>query len=90
MIRFENEFIFLNGEYQFVARVSKILDFQTERFNVDFYSSKCCNLCAFKDYRYKNCPVNEDHVLVKIKYFELYKDWENQLINKYTLNGCNR
>ena len=81
MIRFENEFIFLDGECQFMARVDKILDFQeTCPFLND---SKCCTLCAFRDCCIKECPVDEDHILIKMKYFELYKDWENQLINEY-------
>ena len=79
MIRFENEFIFLGGEYQFVVRVNKILDFQKKCLFIN--DSRCCKLCAFRNRCINECPVDEDHTLVKIKYFELYKDWENQLIN---------
>ena len=79
MIRFENEFIFLNGEYQFVVRINKILDFQKECLFTN--TSRCCKLCAFRDCCIKECPVDENHILVEIKYFELYKDWEKS-INK--------
>lgn len=79
MIRFENEFIFLYGEYQFVARINKILDFKSRRLFIN--NLRCCVLCAFKDCCIKECPVDEDHILVKMKYFELYKDWEKS-INK--------
>lgn len=79
MIKFENEFIFLDGEYQFIARINKILDFKKKCLFIN--DLKCCVLCAFIDCCIKKCPVDEDHVLVKMKYFELYKDWEKS-INK--------
>lgn len=79
MIRFENEFIFLDGEYQFVARTNKILDFKNECLFIN--DLKCCTLCAFRDCCIKECPVDENYILVKMKYFELYKDWEKS-INK--------
>lgn len=78
MIRFENEFIFLNGEYQFIARINKILDFQKKYFFIN--KLRCCTLCAFRDCC-KGCPVDENHILVKMKYFKLHKDWEKS-INK--------
>lgn len=81
MNRFEDEFIFLDREYQFIASVNKILNFQKRCLIID--NPKCCNLCAFRNCCINKCPVDEDHILVKIKYFELYKDWENQLINEY-------
>ena len=81
MNRFENEFIFLDGEYQFVAKVKESLDFQKECFNISVYFSNCCKLCAFVDGCIKKCLVDENHVLVRIKYFELYKDWKKS-INK--------
>lgn len=79
MIRFENEFIFLDGEYQFIAKINKILDFQKKYFFIN--NLRCCTLCAFKDRCIKECPVDRDHILVKMKYFKLYKDWEKS-INK--------
>ena len=79
MIRFENEFIFLDGEYQFVARTNKILDFKNECLFIN--DLKCCTLCAFRDICIKKCLVDRDHILVNIKYFKLYKDWEKS-INK--------
>lgn len=79
MIRFENEFIFLDGEYQFVARINKILDFKSRRLFIK--NLRCCALCAFIDRCIKECPVDEDHILVKMKYFKLYKNWEKS-INK--------
>ena len=79
MIRFENEFIFLDGEYQFVARTNKILDFQKECLFINNFG--CCILCAFRDFCIKKCLVDRDHILVNIKYFKLYKDWEKS-INK--------
>lgn len=79
MIKFENEFIFLDGEYQFVARINKFLDFQKKCLFIN--NLRCCALCAFRDCCIKECPVDEDHILVEMKYFELYKDWEKS-INK--------
>ena len=79
MIRFENEFIFLYGEYQFVARTNKILDFKNECLFINNF--QCCKLCAFRDCCIKKCPGDEDHILVKMKYFKFYKDWEKS-INK--------
>mgnify|MGYP006369515359 CR=1 FL=1 len=78
MIRFENEFIFLDGEYQFVARINKILDFKKECLFIN--NLGCCAFCAFKDCC-KEGPVDDNHILVKMKYFELYKEWEKS-INK--------
>lgn len=79
MIRFENEFIFLDGEYQFIARINKILDFRKECLFIN--NLGCCTLCFFRNHCIKECPVDEDHILVEIKYFKLYKDWEKS-INK--------
>lgn len=79
MIRFENEFIFLDGEYQFVAKINKILDFKRKCLFIN--NLVCCTLCAFRNRCIKECPVDENHILVKMKYFELYKDWEKS-INK--------
>ena len=79
MIRFENEFIFLDGEYQFVVKISKFFDFKKKCLFINNF--KCCILCAFKDCCIKECPVDENHILVKMKYFKLYKGWEKS-INK--------
>ena len=79
MIRFENEFIFLDGEYQFIVRTNKFLDFQKKYLFIN--NIRYCTLCAFIDCCIKECPVDKDHILVKMKYFELYKDWEKS-INK--------
>lgn len=79
MNRFENEIIFLDGEFQFVANVNKILDFQEKCLIID--NPKCCLLCTFRNRCINECSVDECHILVKIKYFELYKDWEKS-INK--------
>ena len=79
MIRFENEFIFLDGEYQFIVRINKFLDFQKKCFFIN--NLRCCKLCAFGDLCIKKCPVDKNHILVKMKYFKLYKDWEKS-INK--------
>ena len=73
MNRFEHEFIFIDGECQFVARTNKILDFQKERLFINNFG--CCILCAFRDLCIKKCLVDRDHILVNIKYFKLYKDW---------------
>ena len=72
MIRFENEFIFLYGESQFVARIDEILDFQKKCLFIN--NCRCCNLCTFRNCCINKCPADESHALVKIKYFELYKD----------------
>lgn len=79
MIRFENEFIFLDGECQFIARINKFLDFKKKCLFIN--NLRCCAFCAFRDPCIKKCPVDKDHILVKMKYFKLYKDWEKS-INK--------
>ena len=79
MIRFKNEFIFFNGECQFVATINEILDFQKKCLFINNFG--CCKLCAFRDFCIKKCLVDRDHILVNIKYFELYKDWKNQYNN---------
>lgn len=79
MIRFENEFIFLDGEYQFIVRINKFLDFQKKCLFIN--NLGCCGLCAFRDCCIKECPVDENHILIEMKYFELYKNWEKS-INK--------
>lgn len=67
MIRFENEFIFLDGEYQFIARINKILDFKKKCLFIN--NLGCCELCAFRDPCIKECPVDENHILVKNEIF---------------------
>ena len=79
MKRFREEFIFVEGEYQFIARINKILDFQKDCLFINNF--RCCKLCAFRDCCIKECSVDENHILVEMKYFELYKDWKKS-INK--------
>lgn len=79
MKRFREEFIFVEGEYQFISRINKILDFQKKRLFIN--RPRCCKLCAFRDCCIKECSVDENHILVEMKYFELYKDWKKS-INK--------
>ena len=80
MIRFREEFIFVEGEYHFAIGAGKAVRFQCENFNSIPCFGLCCNLCVKNHRCFGECPAGS-YVLINIKYFELYKEWENS-INK--------
>ena len=75
MKRFREEFIFVEGEYHFAIGEGKAVRFQYENLNPISCIGLCCNLCAKKHHCFGECPAGRG-VLVNIKYFELYKEWE--------------
>lgn len=80
MKRFREEFIFVEGEYHFAIGEGKAVRFQYENFNPTSCIGLCCNLCAKKYHCFGECPAGSG-VLINIKYFELYKEWETQYNN---------
>ena len=80
MKRFREEFIFVEGEYHFAIGGGKAVRFQYENLNPISCLGLCCNLCAKKHHCFGKCPAGSG-VLVNIKYFELYKEWETQYNN---------
>ena len=81
MYRFKEELVFFGGELHFIAEIEESLRFQREKFNIKSRKITCCKLCVWTNKCPKNCPVGTDSVLIKMKYFELYKAWEKS-INK--------
>lgn len=80
MQRFREEFIFVEGEYHFAIGEGKAVRFQYENLNPISCFGLCCNLCVKKHHCFGECPAGS-YVLINIKYFELYKEWEKS-INK--------
>lgn len=80
MIRFREEFIFVEGEYHFAIGAGKAVRFQCENFNSIPCFGLCCNLCVKNHHCFGECPAGS-YVLINIKYFKFYKDWEKS-INK--------
>ena len=78
MIRFREEFIFVEGEYHFAIGAGKAVRFQCENFNSIPYFGLCCNLCVKNHHCFGECPAGS-YVLIKIDYFERYKKWENSI-----------
>lgn len=78
MKRFREEFIFVEGEYHFAIGEGKAVRFQYENLNLISCIGLCCNLCAKKHHCFGECPAGSG-VLINIKYFELYKEWENSI-----------
>ena len=78
MKRFREEFIFVEGEYHFAIGGSKAVRFQYENLNPISCFGLCCNLCVKNHHCFDECPAGSG-VLVNIKYFELYKEWENSI-----------
>ena len=76
MKRFREEFIFIEGEYHFAIGGSKAVRFQYENLNPISCFGLCCNLCVKKHHCFGECLAGSG-VLINIKYFELYKEWEN-------------
>ena len=80
MKRFREEFIFVEGEYHFAVGGSKAVRFQYENLNPISCFGLCCNLCVKNHHCFGECLAGSG-VLINIKYFKLYKDWEKS-INK--------
>lgn len=78
MKRFREEFIFVEGEYHFAIEGSKSVRFQYENLNPISDFGLCCNLCVKNHHCFFECLAGSD-VLINIKYFELYKEWENSI-----------
>ena len=78
MKRFREEFIFIEGEYHFAIGGSKAVRFQYENLNPISCFGLCCNLCVKKHHCFGECLAGSG-VLINIKYFELYKEWENSI-----------
>lgn len=78
MKRFREEFIFVEGEYHFAIGGGKAVRFQYENLNPISCFGLCCNLCVRNHHCFSKCPAGSD-VLINIKYFELYKEWENSI-----------
>lgn len=81
MKRFRGEFIFVEGECHFSVEISRAMRFQCESFNLKPGPSLCCNLCTKNDHCYGECPAGSA-VLINIKYFKYYKEWNNQYNNE--------
>lgn len=80
MKRFREEFIFVEGEYHFAIRGDKAVHFQYENLNPISCFGLCCNLCVKSHHCSGECPAGSG-VLINIKYFELYKEWDNNISN---------
>ena len=78
MKRFREEFIFVEGEYHFAISAGKAVRFQYENLNPISCFGLCCNLCVKSHHCSGECPAGSG-VLINIKYFELYKEWENSI-----------
>lgn len=78
MQRFREEFIFVEGEYHFAIREGKAVRFQYENLNPISCFGLCCNLCVKNHHCFGECLAGSG-VLVNIKYFELYKEWEKSI-----------
>lgn len=78
MKRFREEFIFVEGEYHFAIGGSKAVRFQYENLNPISCFGLCCNLCVKNHHCFGECLAGSG-VLINIKYFELYKEWEKSI-----------
>lgn len=78
MKRFREEFIFVEGEYHFAISAGKSVRFQYENLNPRSCFGLCCNLCVKNHHCFFECLAGSG-VLINIKYFELYKEWENSI-----------
>ena len=78
MRRFREEFIFVEGEYHFAIGEGKAVRFQCESFNLISCFGLCCNLCVKNHHCFGECLAGSG-VLINIKYFKLYKEWENSI-----------
>lgn len=80
MNRFREEFIFVEGEYHFAIGGCTAVRFQCEKLNLISYPGLCCNLCVKNHHCFFECLAGSG-VLINIKYFELYKEWDNNISN---------
>lgn len=83
MKRFKDEFILFQGEYHFSTTIGNCLLFQKEIYDANLIKTveNCCKLCCYNlnctSYN-SHCLVDEDFVLIKMKYFKYYKEWETK------------
>ena len=78
MKRFREEFIFVEGEYHFAISAGKAVRFQYENLNPRSCFGLCCKLCVKNHHCFGECPAGSG-VLINIKYFERYKEWEKSI-----------
>lgn len=81
MYRFKEELVFSGGELHFTAKIGKSIRFQSEKFDIESCKIACCKFCVWANKCPKDCPVSYDSVLINIKYFRRYKEWNNQYNN---------
>lgn len=77
MKRFEEELVFSGGELHFIAKADESWHFQSEKLNIEFCEVTSCKFCVWANKCSKDCPVYYDSVLINIKYFKYYKEWNN-------------
>ena len=82
MERFEEELVFSGGELHFIAKINESQHFQSEKLNIESSEITCCKFCVWTNKCPKDCPVGYDSVLINIKYFKYYKEWNNQYNNE--------
>lgn len=82
MERFEEELVFSGGELHFIAKINESRHFQSEKLNIESSEITCCKFCVWANKCPKDCPVYYDSVLINIKYFKYYKEWNNQYNNE--------
>ena len=78
MQKFREEFIFVEGEYHFAIGGGTAVRFQCENLNSISSPGMCCNLCVKSHHCSGECPAGSG-VLINIKYFKYYKEWENSI-----------
>ena len=81
MYRFKEELVFSGGELHFTAKIGKSVRFQSEKLNIESCKIACCKFCVWANKCPEDCPVSYDFVLINIKCFRRYKEWNNQYNN---------
>ena len=81
MYRFKEELVFSGGELHFTAKIDKSVRFQSEKLGIESCKIACCKFYVWANKCPKDCPVSYDSVLINIKYFRRYKEWNNQYNN---------
>lgn len=82
MERFEEELVFSGGELHFIAKINESRHFQSEKLDIESCKIACCKFCVWANKCPEDCPVSYDSVLINIKYFKYYKEWNNQYNNE--------
>lgn len=81
MKKFKEELVLSGGELHFIAKIDESLCFQREKLNIESRKTACCKFCVWINECPKDCPAGPDPVLINIKYFSRYKEWNNQYNN---------